>query len=53
MFILIGLLLGAVIGALKARKLGGKPLDMVQYGAAHAIAFGLVAVLITLIWLRN
>lgn len=53
MIILCGLILGAVIGALRAKKLGGKAIDMLQYGAAHAILFGLIATGITLLWLRN
>jgi cation transporter-like permease len=36
-----GLLLGAVVGALRARARGGKPADMVQWAIVHALIFGL------------
>ena len=37
-----GLILGAAFGAVSAQRKGGKLLDMLQYAAAFAIAFGLL-----------
>ena len=42
LFPLAGLVLGALIGALRARARGGKALDMAQWGAVFAIIFGLI-----------
>lgn len=39
---LAGLLLGALLGAIRARKRGGKPLDLLQWAAVHAMILGLV-----------
>ncbi|SDE17998.1 hypothetical protein [Limimaricola pyoseonensis] len=39
---LAGLVLGAMLGAWRARRRGGRVADMLQWGAAHAIALGLV-----------
>ena len=41
-----GLLLGALIGAVRARMQGGKALDMLQWGAAFAVVFGIVGLII-------
>lgn len=43
MLTLLAALLGAVRGVFRARALGGKRLDMIQYATGYAIAFGLVA----------
>ncbi|WP_425043875.1 apolipoprotein acyltransferase [Primorskyibacter sp. S87] len=40
-------LLGAVIGAVTARKRNGKPADIAQYAAGYAIAFAIVGLLAT------
>lgn len=48
MVVIAGLSLGAVFGALLARKRGGKGLDQAQYAAGFGIAFGLVAVFLTI-----
>lgn len=45
-FPLIGLILGAIVGAVRARMRGGKPADMLQWGAAYAILFGLIGLFI-------
>lgn len=37
-------LLGAILGALKAKKRGGNLADKLQYGAVLAIFFGILAV---------
>lgn len=47
MIVFAGLLIGAVVGAVTARKRGGATLDMIQYAAGFAIAFALVGLLAT------
>ena len=42
MLTIIAAVLGALRGIVRARKLGGNRLDMIQYAIAHAIAFGLL-----------
>jgi len=37
-----GLLLGALLGALRARQLGGRRLDLFQWAAVGAIVGGLI-----------
>ncbi len=49
MIVIAGLLAGALIGALRARKRGGRWPDMLQYGAAHAIALSLLGLLLTIV----
>lgn len=39
--------IGAVIGALNARRRGGKRLDILQYAAAHGMAFAIVGLFVT------
>ncbi|MCF7701579.1 hypothetical protein [Loktanella sp. M215] len=41
-----GIVLGALIGAIRARMRGGKLLDMLQWGAAFAIILGIVGLFI-------
>jgi hypothetical protein len=53
MIVLAGMLLGAIFGAGIARKRGGKPLDMLQYGAGFAIAFMLLGLFATIIIERS
>ena len=43
---LAGLLIGAVLGAFRARSQGGKLLDMLQWGAVLAMIFGLIGLFI-------
>ncbi len=43
---LSGLLIGAAIGAWRARANGGKGLDMLQWGAGFGIALGLVGLFV-------
>lgn len=38
----VALILGAAFGTFTAKRKGGKLLDMLQYAAVFAIAFGLV-----------
>lgn len=42
MLIIGAAILGAILGALNARRRGGKPADMAQYAAASAIIFALI-----------
>ena len=49
MIVLAGAILGALLGALQARRLGGKSLDMLQYAAGFGIAFSLVGLFVTII----
>jgi len=47
MFVIGGLVLGAIGGGLRARARGGKLADILLYAAAHAIIFGLIGLFIT------
>lgn len=49
MFVIGGLLLGAVGGGFRARSRGGKPADIAQYAAVYGILFGLIGLFITII----
>jgi hypothetical protein len=49
MFVIGGLLLGAIGGGLRARARGGKPADIAQYATVYAIIFGLIGLFITLV----
>lgn len=52
MIVLAGLVLGVVIGAMTARKRGGKALDMAQYAAGYGIAFTLLGLFVTIFLAR-
>lgn len=41
-FPLVGLLLGAIFGAFRAKRRGGKTFDLLQWGAVFAMIFGLI-----------
>jgi hypothetical protein len=41
-------LIGGIIGAMTARKRGGKPADIAQYAAGYGIAFALLGVIATI-----
>lgn len=49
MIVIGGILAGAILGALIARKRGGKPADIAQYAAASGMAFGVVAMIATIV----
>lgn len=49
MIVIGGFVLGAVIGALTARRRGGKPADIAQYAAAFGIAFCLLGLFLTIL----
>jgi hypothetical protein len=48
MFVIGGLILGAIGGGLSARRRGGKPADVAQWAAVWAILFGLLGLFVTL-----
>lgn len=47
MIIIGGLILGAIIGGLTARRRKGNRLDIAQYAAGYGLAFALVGLIIT------
>ena len=49
MLVIGGAGLGAICGALYARRYGGRPIDMAQYAASFGIAFGLLGLFLTLL----
>jgi hypothetical protein len=49
MIVIAGALLGAILGAMTARKRKGNKLDMLQYAAGFGIAFALVGLIVTVI----
>ena len=48
MIVIGALILGAILGALSAKKRGGNTADLLQYGAVYAIGFGIVGLLVTI-----
>ena len=48
MFVIGGVVIGVIIGVLRARARGGKAADMAQYAAAHAILLGLIGLGVTI-----
>lgn len=48
-----GLLFGAVLGAIRARMRGGKTLDLLQWGAAFGVIFGLIGLFVMVFVLRG
>ncbi|TXI04494.1 MAG: hypothetical protein E6Q73_03135 [Pseudorhodobacter sp.] len=51
--VVAGLVLGAAIGVWRAKRRGGKGLDMAQYAAGHAIALMILALFVTIILDRS
>lgn len=49
MFVIGGLVLGAIGGGLTAKRSGGKVADIAQYAAVFGIACGLAGLFLTLI----
>lgn len=41
-----GILIGAVLGAFRARRQGGTGLDMAQWAAVYGILFGLIGLFV-------
>jgi hypothetical protein len=52
MIVIAGILLGALLGALSARRRGGKPADIAQYAVGYAVAFGLASWILAIIFER-
>ena len=52
-FVLAALVLGAGLGAWRAKRRGGKGLDMLQYAAAHAIPLMILALFLTIMLDRS
>ncbi|MDF1621344.1 hypothetical protein [Pseudothioclava nitratireducens] len=49
MFVIAGLVIGAIWGDRRAKARGGNGFDRAQYAAVHAIALALLGLIITLI----
>ena len=49
MFVIGGLMIGALSGGLTARRRGGKPADIAQWAAVWAILFGLLGLFLTVV----
>ncbi len=53
MIVVLGMaILGAILGALTARKRNGSGADMAQYAAGYGIAFALAGLVISLVLVR-
>ncbi|SMY09663.1 hypothetical protein [Flavimaricola marinus] len=52
-FPLTGLLLGAILGVLRARKRGGTTADILQWAVVHALVLGLLGLFVLVIIERN
>ncbi|WP_171234453.1 MULTISPECIES: hypothetical protein [unclassified Ruegeria] len=53
MVVVLGMaILGAILGALTAKKRNGNGADMAQYAAGYGIAFALLGLIISLILVR-
>ncbi len=46
--VVAALVLGVLVGAWRAKRRGGKAVDMLQYAAAHAIPLMILAMFITI-----
>jgi len=49
MFVIAGVVLGALGGGWQAKRRNGKPADIAQYAAVYAILFGLLGLFVTLL----
>lgn len=49
----LGLVFGAITGALVAKRRGGNGLDMAQYAGSFAIIFGLIGLFIAIFLARQ
>jgi hypothetical protein len=52
MIVFAGLGVGALLGAVQARRRGGKTLDLLHHAAACGIAGGLVGMIVTVVLAR-
>jgi hypothetical protein len=50
---LAGLIFGALFGAFRAKMRGGKALDLLQWGGAFAILFGLIGLFVLIFVARS
>ncbi len=50
---LLGIFIGAILGAFCAKSRGGKVQDMLQWGAAFAIMFGLIGLFVLIFIQRS
>jgi len=48
-FPLMGMLLGAIYGVVRAKRRGGKTFDLIQWGVVNAIIFGVIGMFILVI----
>jgi hypothetical protein len=48
MIVFAGLGLGALLGAVQARRRGGKTLDLLHHAAAYGIAGGVLGTIVTI-----
>jgi len=48
MFVIGGLLIGAIAGGLRARSRGGKAADIAQYAMVYGLIFALVGLFVTI-----
>jgi len=53
MIVIAALIIGAAIGWWRAGKLGGNRADRLQYGAAHALAFAVLGIFLTILIARS
>ncbi|MGV8951506.1 MAG: hypothetical protein ACOH2M_10420 [Cypionkella sp.] len=49
MIVIAGIIIGAILGSVLARKRGGRRLDMLQYGAVYALIFAIIGMFITIV----
>lgn len=49
----IGIVLGALLGAVVAKRKGGRGLDMAQYAGSFAILFGLIGLFLAIYLARS
>ena len=49
MIVIGGALLGAIVGAMTARRRKGNTLDMLQYGAGYGLAFSVLGMIATVV----
>ena len=49
MIVIAAAIIGALIGAMTARKRGGNKLDIAQYAAGYALAFVVVGLIATVL----
>ena len=50
---LAGFVLGALFGAVRARRRGGVGLDVLQWAAVYGLILGMVGVFVTIILVRT